>query len=148
HPISFDDLVDAARELVARGKPAFALPPESADRATMAELLLECYRGDMVRARLWPPNIAEEGCHRPEVSLLARHQAKAGVHVTNLWHENVKLDDPFAAVVLALLDGTRSRNELLGELVRELEAGRLALKEGETRSVGRKALRMRMDEEL
>lgn len=53
-----------------------------------------------------------QNCKFPRASALAREQIKERNTVTNLWHETVSIDNPFAARLLTYLDGTRSLHQL------------------------------------
>jgi hypothetical protein len=64
-----------------------------------------------------PPFVAEPG-ERPAGSALARHEASSGVDVvTNVFGSRVRLEDPLARALFPLLDGTRDRAALVGELL-------------------------------
>jgi methyltransferase-like protein len=62
----------------------------------------------------------------PVASPLARLQAATAAEVTNLRHETVRLDD-IESHVLRQLDGTRSRNVLLTELLGLVDQGLLTV---------------------
>ena len=73
------------------------------------------------RARSWPRGSLE----RPRAARLARAQAARGAgHVATPRHGTLTLD-PFAARLVALMDGTRSRDELVEGLATDLAEGRL-----------------------
>jgi hypothetical protein len=77
---------------------------------------------------LWsePPPAATRAGPRPEASPLARAQAAAGhEHASSLLHQSVSLSDPVGRPLITLLDGSRDRAALAGELSDVLgEAGR------------------------
>jgi SAM-dependent methyltransferase len=59
-----------------------------------------------------------ERAERPEASPVARWHASHGGAITNLWHQEVQLDDPLLRSVLSRLDGSQSLDDLaraLGE---------------------------------
>jgi TPP-dependent pyruvate/acetoin dehydrogenase alpha subunit len=53
---------------------------------------------------------------RPQASVLARTQARAGRLVTNLRHRNVQLEDDLVRRFLQLVDGTRDVDALVAAL--------------------------------
>jgi methyltransferase-like protein len=70
---------------------------------------------------------------RPVASPLARLQATESGDVTNLRHEAVRLGDA-ERVLLARLDGTRTRDEVLA-LVKETSAGEAILQQFASRAL-------------
>ncbi len=71
-----------------------------------------------------------KGRDRPEASALSRWHAAHGGAITNLWHQEVALDDPLLRQLLSRLDGTRSRQDLARELG---QSGLTASLDAETR---------------
>jgi hypothetical protein len=89
----------------------------TADAASLlSEMLLKVYARDLVSLHVWPPRFARMCGERPRASALARLQAGRGWRLTNLRHENVDLSGPMARRLVQLLDGTRTRQELLAAL--------------------------------
>jgi methyltransferase-like protein len=62
---------------------------------------------------------------RPIASALARWQAAQRLPVTNRHHQPQSLP-PLAVFLLAYLDGTRDRDQLVGEVQRALDDGRMS----------------------
>ena len=88
----------------------------SADRVAVCDALLRCYAGNLVQLHVKPPPLTTSISERPEASPLARHQARSGQLVTNLRHTTVRLEDDLGRRLVALLDGTRDRAQLVDEL--------------------------------
>ena len=84
------------------------------DPAPLAEALLRFHRGKILRLQTLSIPFAAEASARPLASPLARFQAGSGPMVTNLRHDNLKLDDTERSL-LGLLDGTRDRRALLSQ---------------------------------
>jgi methyltransferase-like protein/2-polyprenyl-3-methyl-5-hydroxy-6-metoxy-1,4-benzoquinol methylase len=132
-PVSFDDLLDAARQ---RLQPSAVSLPDPAARpadatALGADLLQLILAGAI---EIWPAlslPVAPVITATPHGWPLARLQASriaegaAGV-VTGMRHDNVPLD-PFAARVLALLDGRHDRPAILDALEPLFAAGKLVV---------------------
>jgi hypothetical protein len=71
---------------------------------------------------------------RPKASLLARQQAAKGPVVTSLRHTAVVIGDEIARRLLVLVDGTRSVDQIVGDLnaaVADGERPRITRKEVE-----------------
>jgi hypothetical protein len=64
------------------------------------------------------PPFASVPPERPEAPALARAQARTASEVTSLRHEQVKLEQPHAAKLLALMDGSGDRPALAADLAR------------------------------
>ena len=95
------------------------------DRAAICGALLRSYAANLVQLHAIPPALTTSVSDRPEASPLARHQARAGELVTNLRHTSVRIEDDLGRRLVVLLDGTRDRAQLLGELrAALLETGR------------------------
>jgi len=86
-----------------RGTP----PPPSVEA-----LLLEACISGVVEAHVWTPALVCDAGERPLASPVARWQARNGEQITNLRHETLTLKDVSARRLLALLDGTRTRDTL------------------------------------
>jgi 2-polyprenyl-3-methyl-5-hydroxy-6-metoxy-1,4-benzoquinol methylase len=97
---------EAARWLAANA-------PEDAAAARPAPALLTeaCYAGMVELYTQAPPLAASAGEH-PVASAMARWQAVRQSNLTNLRHEPMRVDDPHALALLALMDGTRTRDDL------------------------------------
>ncbi len=128
HPL----LVGALRRIGARWPAAAWLhelgsePPEPAspeDLAVLCEALLPCFAANLVRLHVHPPQPATTPGERPRASPLARLQARDREYMTTLRHTTIRLEDELGWLLVALLDGTRNRAELLAELEARLEGG-------------------------
>jgi methyltransferase-like protein/2-polyprenyl-3-methyl-5-hydroxy-6-metoxy-1,4-benzoquinol methylase len=64
------------------------------------------------------PNLTTMISDRPLASLLARKQSESDTLVTNLLHQCVRLEDEPSCRILQLLDGTRTLEQLVGEICR------------------------------
>jgi SAM-dependent methyltransferase len=82
------------------------------------EQLLRAYAVGSVQLHVWTPPLPAEVPERPVASALARLQAARGTRLTNLWHGSVEVPDELGRRLITLLDGTRDRAALLGELER------------------------------
>ncbi len=110
----FDELLAiVSQQMAAAGK---TLLDSQNLRDVLSELLVTLYSGDMVELYLQTPKAAAVPSEKPLASALSRWQARTGPRVVNLWHRNLLLDDALALRMLPLLDGTRTRKELLSEL--------------------------------
>ena len=67
---------------------------------------------DVVALHAHAPVYAVRPGERPRASALARLQAEQAIDVTSLRHENVRMEEPAARLLLRLLDGTRDRDAL------------------------------------
>ena len=78
-----------------------------------AALLVDaCYAG-MVDLHVHPPTLASRSSARPQASAIVRWQVARQASVTNLRHETLRIDDPLARQLLAVLDGTRAVDDLV-----------------------------------
>ncbi|MGH2834691.1 MAG: methyltransferase regulatory domain-containing protein [Solirubrobacteraceae bacterium] len=97
--------------------------------ARLRTVLLQAYLGRIVQLESCAPDLSVAPGERPVVSTLARVQCAAGLPaLSSLLHANVRLDEESEARLLALLDGTRSRDGLARELgvpVEEVDASLL-----------------------
>jgi SAM-dependent methyltransferase len=77
-------------------------------------LLRDAYVGGVVNLHLQPPAVATTPPERPRASVLARWQAaQQQQDLTTLVHTRVRVPDPNARQLLQLLDGTRTRQQLI-----------------------------------
>jgi len=70
-------------------------------------LLRDAYVGAIVSLHVQPPALVVTAGAHPQASALARFQAALGDELTSLTHTRVRIPDPNARRLLALLDGTR-----------------------------------------
>jgi methyltransferase-like protein/SAM-dependent methyltransferase len=94
--------------------------PVPGDVQELSENLLSLYAAGAVELHLHPPRFAERGGDRPLASPWARYQLAAGGVVTNLRHHGIDLP-PLMRRLLPLLDGTRTRAELIAALLATLD---------------------------
>jgi methyltransferase-like protein/SAM-dependent methyltransferase len=95
------------------------------DDAALTDLLASLHGTGVIVLHASPPNCTRTVSEFPRVSDLARHQAAAGLLVTNQHRRVVRLDDPFVRFLVQHLDGTRSHADLVRLLDAEVTAGRL-----------------------
>jgi methyltransferase-like protein len=117
------------------------------DLDELGGLVLELYAKDLVELRPCPPRFAARLPERPTVSPLVRLQAEDGRYATNLRHEIVDLGD-LARHLARLLDGTRTRNDVLAALAELVEGGQLVVERYGTPIRGQHDLRQLLDELL
>jgi methyltransferase-like protein len=97
------------------------------------------YSSELVALHAYAPRVASGIAEYPVATPVARWQARAGVAVTNQYHEVVDLD-PVSRLVLPLLDGSRDRAGLREELSALVSQGTLGMQDnggttGDIRSV-------------
>jgi hypothetical protein len=85
-------------------------------------LLLRAHAAGHVAFHSEAPRLVSDVSRRPRASLLARKLAEAGPAIANLRHNGIMLRDPVARGFLALLDGTRTIDDLVAELNARLAA--------------------------
>jgi hypothetical protein len=107
--------VSEVRALLAGG--GAAEPPRP-----LETLLRDAYVGNVVNLHLHPPAVASAPSERPRASALARWQAAHHQDLTNLLHTRIRVPDPNARQLLQLLDGTRTRRELVAATEASLPA--------------------------
>lgn len=121
--IPFGELLRAARARIGAGA-------AEADAARLAAVMLDAHRASarLVSLHAYRPRLTAFPGERPLASPVARHQARAGATVTNLYHRGVELD-AFRRCLLLLLDGRRDRAGLLETLVDLVARGTLVLQQ-------------------
>lgn len=85
----------------------------SADERVIAEVLMKLYGATLVEFHAYQPPVAAKAGPRPEVSPLARFEAREHNVVTTLRHNQVKIPDDLSRRVLEMLDGAHDREALL-----------------------------------
>jgi SAM-dependent methyltransferase len=116
--IAFDELAGAVSGDVGAGV-------DEVGRSLGLSLLRLYVSSRLVELHMAPPAFAGSVSERPIASPLARLQAIESTDVTNLRHEPVRLNNAERVLVIQL-DGTRSREEVLG-LVTERATGEAVL---------------------
>ncbi len=91
-------------------------PADAASGRPVAALLADACFAGTVELYVTPPAFATSASVRPVASPVARWQAGHGPSVTNLRHETLRVDDPFALRLLVMLDGHATRGALAAAL--------------------------------
>ncbi|MGB6690804.1 MAG: class I SAM-dependent methyltransferase [Terracidiphilus sp.] len=81
-----------------------------------AALLLRLSAGEFIEMHGWRAELPRAISARPRASRCSVREAASSGQATNLFHSIVRFDDPIARKLFMLLDGTRSRNELIEAL--------------------------------
>jgi cyclopropane fatty-acyl-phospholipid synthase-like methyltransferase len=113
-------LVESRRILVSNGHEAAAIDQDSEE--ALAALLLKAYGAGVLEMHMFAPKFASIPGDRPLAYPLAQLQAVEGPIITTLLHNNIKLEDDLGRQLLLLLDGERTRTDLLRELQLIIEA--------------------------
>ncbi|MEZ5347332.1 MAG: hypothetical protein R2681_17425 [Pyrinomonadaceae bacterium] len=121
HEIAFEDLVFGSRdELIQKG---FSCDDWDSEIATTLSILLQLYAGGLIRfhvARSAALNYVPE---KPRISDFARLQASKGGRVPTYHGVNMLLSDDFTKELFVLLDGEKTRDELIAALSAKLYEG-------------------------
>lgn len=120
--LSVAELFERALSLVREA----GLSPELNARDTLASDLLACSFGGVVGARRWVPPVATRVPARPQVSRVARAQARQGDFVASLHHRLIHLDRAQRQLVQRL-DGEHDHERLQEELTELVVDGTLQL---------------------
>jgi cyclopropane fatty-acyl-phospholipid synthase-like methyltransferase len=110
-------LFSRAESLAGLGAPSDVERAER--RVVLAKLLLRLAAFRVLYLGSLPPRFATSAGERPTASALAREQARRGSVVTSLRHLVVRLEDERSRRLVLLLDGTRTRADLLRDLCTE-----------------------------
>jgi methyltransferase-like protein len=138
--IGFPDAVNAAlTTLGPAAEPIKANLDEEVD--ALAGLLFRVFSAGQFELHLFPPHLTTTIAERPTASPLARHQAAAGLAVTNLRHRIVSMKDETVRRFLMLVDGTRT----VDELVRDLNASLAARQDGVRDHIPREAVQQNLE---
>jgi len=124
--VAFPRLVDVVSEHMA------PRPLSEGDVRRLAANLLKAfsYSLSLVELHAWVAPFVRSVSERPVVSAYARYQARMGDRVANLRHERVHLD-ALSRLLLPLLDGTRTRDDLASTLEDLATRGALRLPDWE-----------------
>ena len=144
--IAFMELLKQAQQqagLEAGNKTAFI---EHAER--LSSFLLETYSIGFVEFHSHETPFATDISERPQVSALVLNQIKAGPDITSLKHENMQIKGDLAQKLIALLDGTRDRNELADALLDSLGETSIATALNSAATDSPEALKEKLLEEL
>ncbi len=119
--LRFPALVEGALGLL--GDAADAIRPKFDEEVeTLKQILFRAALAGHLSLHLFPPKLTTGISERPRASRLARKQAESGRVVTTLQHASVILEDDILHQFLALVDGTRTVDELLADLTAEVKA--------------------------
>jgi methyltransferase-like protein/SAM-dependent methyltransferase len=112
--ILFEELCSLARQRLTGGA---KISPEIArqDQMLLGVELQRAYAMGSLQLSILASQFTTEVSDKPMASPLARWQAEKNASVTNRRHQSVALDD-FGNKLLALLDGTRSVDQVVSEL--------------------------------
>jgi methyltransferase-like protein/SAM-dependent methyltransferase len=124
--VPFADLLASAQRLI--GAAGASAGAEAGQR--LAADVLQLYAANAVELRSIPSSFVTSVSEKPRTSALVRLQASQGARVTNLRHESLRVND-VERRTLALLDGSRERQEVIEQLVAAVLSGELSLKRGD-----------------
>jgi hypothetical protein len=113
--VAFDALVENAERLLGEGSERRCVA-SAEDIEKLLGVVYAAVSGGQFHAHLHPPPLTVVVSERPQASVLARTQARAGRLVTNLRHRNVQLEDDLVRRFLQLVDGTRDVDALVAAL--------------------------------
>jgi|SRR5579863_6670587 len=113
--VPFRELLRVARSLSGRNAAESAAPSQE-DANWLADMILKLFAANFLELHVHAPSFACQASERPASSALARAQVRERSEVTNLRHASVEVQDEAARQLLALLDGTHNRRELLEQL--------------------------------
>lgn len=116
HGYAVADLLTAAR----------AAGGSDGSAAELSQLLVTLYGGGMVELSTQTAASVLTVSERPEVSALVRWQIERSPVITTLRHTNGALEGAYIRRLVRLLDGTRDRTAVLGELRGWVESGEAA----------------------
>ena len=103
-----------------------AADTSEADADDLAETLLRLWPSRVAELYTYLPTGAAAAGDRPEASALARLRVAQGAQPINLRHYVVAFEDPLLRQFLRLLDGTRTRTEILRDLRLWMDANKAA----------------------
>jgi SAM-dependent methyltransferase len=84
------------------------------------ESMLPFFTAGRIELRTVPPPVGST--ERPRATALARVQADSDKPITNLLHHEVKIEDEFTRKLIAMLDGRRTRHQLIEEVAKRSAA--------------------------
>jgi methyltransferase-like protein len=123
----------AAEELIARAKKTMALTDDAPLRQTLKNSGLRLALHGYIHLTSDSSPAAEKAGDKPEVFKWARYQAaQPGCkNVTNMLHTSIN-SDVASNMVMTLMDGTRTREQITAEMVKKAQDGTLTVRNGET----------------
>jgi len=115
--VSFNELLDATnRRLAGSNTEANENGAREENAEQLCVMLLSAYATSTVELFTHAPQFVIEAGEHPRASRLARFEIERGNNLSNLRHDTVRVEGTLAAHLLSLLDGTRDRAALLGEM--------------------------------
>ncbi len=134
--LNFSELLTQVRSLLTGGSNNVIRDQngQQHEEISMCDQLLLLYSRGLVEAVIQPhAHLTTTVTDRPKISAVARHQAlNTSGPVTNLRHTPIEVDG-FIRQVMSLLDGTRTRDEIVSTLAKRVQAGAFAVtNEGKT----------------
>jgi len=105
-------LLDALVASAPASLPVATLRGAAALPRPLEAILTDAFVANIVTLHVHPPAVAAVASERPRASALARFEAGTQEHVTSQLHARVRLPDPNARRLLALLDGATDRAAL------------------------------------
>ena len=90
--------------------------PQPNDQQPLAELLMAVWMAGMIALNGHNPRYTERVSERPVASPLARIQLRSGEFASTLLQESMRFEDAPSRLLVQLLDGTRTRDQLATEI--------------------------------
>ena len=119
----FEELTARAYACLGR-LPAASCILDDPEARILAGVLLGAYSAGLIELHAYVPHFALEPGDRPAVSRLARRQIENGrTLLSTLNHACVQVEDPIAAALIRLLDGSRDRAALVRDLAEAIFSG-------------------------
>jgi methyltransferase-like protein/ubiquinone/menaquinone biosynthesis C-methylase UbiE len=119
----FDDLVERAQSRF------YVEPVSDQEKETLAQILFEAYGAGLLDIHVYQQKFVMEVSEKPVVSPLVRIQLQKGPVITTLNHATMRIDDPLGRYLLIMLDGTRTRDQLIADLYEVIKSGAASVKE-------------------
>jgi hypothetical protein len=113
--LPFSELLRSARALSQRDRSGSNVTLEE-DANWLSEMVVRLYAANFLELHSQAPGFVIKVSERPVASALARAQVEHTSNVINLRHGSIEVEDEVARQLLLLLDGTRTRDQLLAEL--------------------------------
>jgi methyltransferase-like protein len=124
--LPFSELLPTARALAQRDTSDSEATLEE-DSNWLSDMVVRLYAANFLELYVQAPAFVTKVSARPVSSPLARAQVEQGSSVTNLRHSSVEVEDEAARQLLLLLDGTRTREQLLAELRQRANSGEITV---------------------
>jgi len=125
--VSFDRLFEIAQEKLVSDVISDAAKIEQLKRSLATNIIHMTVSG-IVELQYCPSRFSSEISDKPATSAVARLQAKSTNRLTSGRHETVGVDD-LSRHLVPLIDGTRTTEELVTELKRLVEEGKLVIQQ-------------------